>query len=208
MALKSSSIAIGQAQSVLVPMLNKFRSMRHELADITMRMVPDFYTDDRIIRIVQPNGEYAFMPVNQVTYANDGSLTRLNDITSDDVDIIIEDAPAGLNDREEQFAKLLQIQGQTNRPIPMEILLRYTSLKDKNQLAVELKQHYSMEAQMQQMQQYVQQLEEQVKQAGGQVDQIQSQLVQANTARAVDKEVAKAKSEIEKEKNQIKQAIK
>lgn len=201
---KKATTSISQAQNVLVPLLNKLRIARHRLAKITMSLVPDFYGNERLIRILQPTGEYAFMPINSPQLLDDGTVGRLNDLSNDDVDVIIEDAPSGLNDRIEQFNQLLGIQGQTGRPIPMEILLRYSSLKDKHQLAAELEQHYAMEAQLQQAQQAIEQLQQQIQQMGGQVNQVTSQLTQANVARAVDREVNKAKSEIEKEKNTIK----
>lgn len=201
---KKQQGAIAGAQNVLVPILNKLRIARHRLAKITMSLVPDFYGNERLIRILQPTGEYAFMPINSPQLLDDGTVGRLNDLSNDDVDVIIEDAPSSLNDRVEQFNQLLGIQGQTGRPIPMEILLRYSSLKDKHQLAAELEQHYAMEAQLQQAQQAIEQLQQQIQQMGGQVNQVTSQLTQANVARAVDREVNKAKSEIEKEKNTIK----
>ena len=205
---KKTQMNVSGASGTLVPLFNKIRIFRHRLAKLTMALVPDFYTDERIIRVATPQGQYAFMPVNQPQLLADGvTIGLLNDLTKDDVDVIIEDAPSGLNDRIEQFNQLLGIQGQTGRPIPMEILLRYSSLKDKNELAAELEQHYAMEAQIQQVQQYAQQLEQQVQQLGGVINQKDSQIVQINTARAVDKEVAKAKSEIEKEKNTIKEMM-
>ena len=200
---KKAQQDIAGAMNTLVPVFNKLRIARHRLAKITMSLVPDFYTQERLVRILEPNGQYAFMPVNAIQMLDDGAIERINDLANDDVDVIIEDAPAGLNDRLEQFNQLLGIQGQTNRPIPMEILLRYSSLKDKYQLSEELKAHYDFQAQMQQAQQYIAQLEQQLQEAGGQINQIESQLVQANVARAVDKEVSKAKADIEKEKNQI-----
>ena len=203
---KKAQGAIAQAQNTLVPFLNKIRISRHRLAEITMKLVPDFYTEERTIRILTPTREYAFMPINQPV-AENGAISIMNDMTNDDVDIIIEDAPTGLNDRIEQFNQLLGIQGQTGRPIPMEILLRYSSLKNKDQLAAELEQHYAIESQLQQSQQIIEQLQQQIQQMGGQVNQVKSQLVQSETARAVDKEVGKAKAEIEKEKNQIKDMI-
>ena len=195
------------AQNTLVPFLNKIRIMRHRLAKVTMSLVSDFYTDERLVRILNPQGGYAFMPVNQVVMLDDGTLQKMNDLTVDDVDIIIEDAPSSLNDRAEQFNQLLGIQGQTGRPIPMEILLRYSNLKDKHQLASELEVYYGMEAQLQQAQQQVEQMQQQIQQMGGQVQQVTSQLTQANVARAVDSEVNKAKNEIEKEKNMIKDKL-
>jgi hypothetical protein len=136
------------------------------------------------------------MPLNTVKLMNDDTIARINDMSTDDVDIIIEDAPRGLNEREEQFNQLLTIQGQTQRPIPMEILLRYSSIKDKHQLANDLESYYKLEAQLQQSQQVIEQLQQQVQALGGQVQQQQSQLVQVNTARAVDKEVSKVKDKL------------
>ena len=201
---KKQQGSIAAAQNVLVPFMNKLRIARHRLAKFTMSLVPDFYDDERIIRILQPDGKSAFMSINAPMLMDDGTIQRLNDLSADDVDVEIEDAPTGLNDRQEQFNQLLSIQGQTGRPIPMEILLRYSSLKDKYLLASELESYYAVEAQVQQAQQYAQQLEQQVQQLGGQINQVQSQLVQSQTARAVEKEVSKAKSEIDKEKNTIK----
>lgn len=200
---KKAQGSMAAAQNVLVPILNKLRITRHRLAYVTMSLVPDFYTDEKLIRILQPTGEYAFMPVNVPQLMDDGTLKMMNDLSQNDIDVTIEDAPSGLNDRIEQFNQLLGIQGQTGRPIPMEILLRYSSLKDKHQLAAELEQHYAMEAQLQQAQQQMEQMQQQIQQMGGQVQQVESQLVQSNVARAVDSEVNKVKTEIQKEKNQI-----
>ena len=204
---KGDAGKIAAAQNTLIPFLNKLRLMRHRLAKITMYMVNDFYTEEKLVRVLNPQGDYAFMPVNQVSMLNDGTIKKFNDLSVDDVDIIIEDAPSSLNDRAEQFNQLLGIQGQTGRPIPMEILLRYSNLKDKEQLAGELEAHYGLESKMQQIQEYAQQLEEQVKQLGGVINQKDSQIVQINTARAVDKEVAKAKVDITKEKEKIKSKV-
>ena len=193
---KKTGMAIAQTQTTLVPALNKLRIARHDLAEITMKLVPDFYTDERMIRILQPNGAYAFMPVNQNVLLDDGTIAKMNDITNQDVDIIIEDAPRGLNEREEQFMQLMQIQGQTSRPIPMEILLRYSSIRNKHELSNELQQHYGMEGQLQQAQGYIEQLQQQIQQLGGQVQQQQSQIVQVQTARQVEKEVNKQKEQM------------
>ena len=193
---KKAQMSISQAQNSIVPILNKLRAARHQLATITMKLVPEFYVQERIIRIIESNGEFSFMPVNKVALLDDGTAAKFNDMTNDDVDIIIEDAPRGLNEREEQFAQLLQIQGQTSRPIPMEVLLRYSSIKEKHQLANDLESYYKLEAQLQQLQQQNEQLVQQLQQLGGQVQQKDSQIVQIQTARAVDKEVSKAKEKL------------
>ena len=200
---KKQQGSVAAAQNVLVPFLNKLRIARYRLAKLTMDLVPDFYADERLIRVLQPTGEFAFMPVNTPALLDDNTIEIMNNLGNSDVDIQIEDAPSGLNDRIEQFNQLLGIQGQTGRPIPMEILLRYSGLKDKHQLAAELEQHYALEAQLQQAQQQLQMMNEEIQKLGGQKMQIESQLIQSNVARAVDSEVNKAKSQIEKEKNAI-----
>lgn len=193
---KSMNMSINSAQNTLIPFLNKVRIGRFNLAEITMKLVPDFMHKKQLLRILNVNGSYSFMPVNQMQVLDDGTITKINDLTVDDVDVVIEDAPRGLNEKEEQFNQLLTIQGQTSKPIPMEILLRYSSLKDKYQLAKELEQYNAMEAQMQQAQQIIMQLQEQVKQLGGQVQQQQSVIVQTQTARQVEKEVNKQKEQL------------
>ena len=193
---KSMNISINSAQNTLIPFLNKVRIARFNLAEITMKLVPEFMREKQLLRILNVNGSYSFMPVNQIQALDDGTLAKINDLTIDDVDVIIEDAPRGLNEKEEQFNQLLTIQGQTSKPIPMEILLRYSSLKDKYQLAKELEQYNAMEAQMQQAQQIIMQLQEQIKQLGGQVQQQQSVIVQTQTARQVEKEVNKQKEQL------------
>ncbi|MGA1048270.1 MAG: hypothetical protein ACO3UU_09680, partial [Minisyncoccia bacterium] len=200
---KKSQMSISQSQTTLVPMLNKLRIARHSIAKFTMYLVPIFYTEARMIRIIEANGKYSFMPVNQAQLLDDNTIQRINDLTNQDIDIMIEDAPRGLNEREEQFAQLLQIQGQTSQPIPMDILLRYSSIKDKHQLANDIQANNAIMQQLQQVQQYAQQLEQQVQQLGGIINQKDSQIVQISTARQVEKEVSKAKQDIEKEKANI-----
>ena len=200
---KKTTMSIAQSQTTLVPMLNKLRIARHSIAKFTMYLVPIFYTENRLIRILEPNGKYSFMPVNQVQLLDDDTISRMNDLTNQDVDIMIEDAPRGLNEREEQFAQLLQIQGQTSKPIPMDILLRYSSIKDKHQLANDIQANNALEAQLQQASQVIEQLQAQIQQLGGTINQKDSQIIQTQTARAVDKEVSKAKEQIAKEKQAI-----
>lgn len=193
---KSMNMSINSAQNTLIPFLNKVRIGRFILAELTMKLVPQYMREKQLLRILNVNGSYSFMPVNQIQALDDGTIAKINDLSSDDVDVIIEDAPRGLNEKEEQFNQLLTIQGQTQRALPMEILLRYSSLKDKYQLSKELEEYYAQEAKMMQMQQYAQQLEEQVKQLGGQIQQQQSQIIQVQTAREVEKNVNKQKEQL------------
>lgn len=184
---------IQQAQNVLVPVFNKIRRLRHDIAYITMELAKEFYTSERVIRITQETGEYAFMPINAMQEDEFGVIHSLNDISDGDVDIIIAEAPATLNDQQEQFQLLMQLQGQTPNPIPMEILLRYSGIKDKNKLAAELGQYNNIQAQLQQAGQQMEQMAKEIERLGGVATQYENQIVQIKTAAAVDKEVGKVK---------------
>jgi len=85
----------------------------------------------------------------------------------------------------------------------MDILLRYSSIKDKHQLANDIQANNALEAQLQQASQVIEQLQAQIQQLGGTINQKDSQIIQTQTARAVDKEVSKAKEQIAKEKQAI-----
>ena len=193
---KKTQTSIAASQTSLVPALNKLRRTRHQLAEITMKLVPQFYVDKRIIRILNEKGDYEFMPLNHTQLADDDTLQMINDMSADDVDVIIEDAPAGLNEREEQFNQLLQIQGQTADPIPMDVLLRYSNIRDKHNLADDISKSKAIQSRMQQMQDYIGQLEKQIQQLGGIIQQKDNQIVQVQTARAVEKEVNKVKDQL------------
>jgi len=199
-----TSLNIQQAQNVLIPVFQKIRSARHREAKITMALSREFYTTERVIRITKENGEYAFMPINSIEEDEVGVLHAMNSITDDDVDIIIADAPPSLNDAQEQFDLLMRMQQNTSTPIPPEILMRYSNIKDKHKLAAELEQYNNLQAQLQQASQQMEQMAQEIQRLGGNNAQYEQQIVQIKTAAAVDKEVSKAKEKLSKLEGAIK----
>jgi len=199
-----TSLNIQQAQNVLIPVFQKIRSARHREAKITMALSREFYTTERVIRITKENGEYAFMPINSIEEDEVGVLHAMNSITDDDVDIIIADAPPSLNDAQEQFDLLMRMQQNTSTPIPPEILMRYSNIKDKHKLAAELEQYNNLQAQLQQAGQQMEQMAQEIQRLGGNNAQYEQQIVQIKTAAAVDKEVSKAKEKLSKLEGAIK----
>lgn len=191
-----TTLNIAQAQNVLVPVFNKIRMFRHREAKITMELVTEFYTSERIIRITKENGEYAFMPINTLQEDENNVIQSMNNVSNNDVDIIIADAPVSLNDRQEQFNKLLEIQGQTSVPIPQNILLRYSSIKDKHKIAAEIEESMNKDAQLQQAAQQMQMMADEITRLGGEAAQYKQQITQIETRAAVDREVHKVKEKI------------
>lgn len=187
---------IQQAQNVLAPMLNRLRISRYDVAYMTMKMSIDYYVEERLIRILEANRSYSFMPINGTKLLDDGTIADVNNMMVDDVDIIIEDSPASLNEEEQQLRILLQIQGQTGQPIPPEILLRYTKLRDRFSLSNELKDYNNIRGQLEQAQGMIQQQQEQMKLMEGQLKVQQNNLVQIEASRQVQAEVEKMKDDI------------
>lgn len=199
-----TNLNIQQAQNVLIPVFQKIRAARHREAKITIALTREFYTTERIIRITEENGEYAFMPINSIQEDEEGVLHSLNNISDDDVDIIIADAPPSLNDAQEQFDLLMRMQQNTGTPIPPQILMKYSNIKDKHKLAAELEQYNNIQQQLQQAGQQMEQMANEIKRLGGDNAQYQQQIVQIQTAAAVDKEVSKAKEKLAKVEGAVK----
>jgi hypothetical protein len=188
-----TTLNIQQAQNVLIPILNKIRQARHREAKITMALATEFYTSERVIRITQENGTYGFMAINTLQEDENNVINTMNDISNNDIDVIVADAPPSLNDRQEQFDLLMRMQQNTAMPIPPNILLRYSNVKDKHKLAAEIEQHNNLQAQLQQAAEQMQQMADVIAKQGGDISQYEQQITQIQTRAAVDKEVANTK---------------
>ena len=203
-----TTLNIQQAQNVLIPVFNKIRQARHREAKITMALSTEFYTSERVIRITQENGTYGFMAINTLQEDENNVITTMNDISDNDIDIIVADAPPSLNDRQEQFDLLMRMQQNTAMPIPPNILLRYSNVKDKHKLAAEIEQHNNLQAQLQQAAQQMQTMADEIQKLGGDVAQYEQQIVQIETRAAVDSAVATAKTKMASIQGKVEGAVK
>jgi hypothetical protein len=120
------------------------------LRDWTMRCyrqmwmrIRQFWTDERYIRVTDEMQAPQFIAVNQVVGmqpAIDPQTGQVvmqpvieNGLASLDVDIVIEDAPDMVSLRQEQFEQLTQM-AQAGIPIPQEMVIEASSLRNKRKV--------------------------------------------------------------------------
>lgn len=158
-----SGVAIQAKQNrgvmmIQVP-LDNLNKTRHYLADKILNLVQRFYTEERIFQItddsdpMQPREQ---LVVNEMT--PDGRI--INDLTIGEYDVVVSTAPARDSFDEMQFAEALSLR-QVGVAIPDDMIVEYSHLAKKGELAKRIRQATGVEmseAQMQaaQMQQQVQ----------------------------------------------------
>ena len=132
--------------------------------------IRQFWTEERWIRVTDEAQAPEWLALNrqvgmQVAYGPDGLLMLQpqieNSIGQMDVDILIEDAPDYVTLRQEEFEQLAQM-AQQGMPIPPEMLIEASSIRNKKRILEMLEeqkqqaaqgQQQAMQAQMQAQQQ-------------------------------------------------------
>ena len=157
-ALKSKQQR-GQIQ-IQVPLDNLART-RHMLAEKILELVQQFYVEERLIQITNPempdpaqSDAQEQIMVNQITPEG----TIINDLTLGEYSVVISTQPARDNFEESQFSEALQLR-QAGVMIPDYRVVEYSHLAQKKDIAEEIKQLTGLatpseeEMQMQQQQQ-------------------------------------------------------
>lgn len=138
-----SGVALQQKQArgqiqIQVP-LDNLAKTRHILAERMLRLIQKFYTEERVVRIVNDMlpGEQAKeqqFVVNEMS--PDGAI--LNDLTIGTYDVVISTQPNRDNFDESQFAEAVQLR-ELGVMIPDHVIVEYSHLARKGELAELLK---------------------------------------------------------------------
>lgn len=114
-----------------------------------------FWTEERWIRVTGDTEAPQFIGINQFAGWGVDPMTGQivpqieNSLAEMDVDIIIDEAPDFVSLRHEQFEQLTQM-AQAGVPIPPEIMIEASSLRDKQRLLEIMQQAQAGQAQAQQ----------------------------------------------------------
>ena len=96
-------------------------------------LIQRFYTEERIIQVTNeedPMKPREPMVINEMTPEG----TIINDLTIGEYDVIVGTAPARDNFDDIQFAQALELK-QMGVPIPDDVIIEYSNLQRKNELA-------------------------------------------------------------------------
>jgi hypothetical protein len=144
-----------QAITNVIPLFDNLRSAKKKLIKMLWGtknkrgLIPQYYRDERVIRIVGEDGQDDFVKINQqVTVQTMYGVIHqiMNDISIGDYDIIITDTPATATQRQSQFWALVDAAQKLGIPGDMifDILLDASDLPQREQI----KQRYMERQQM------------------------------------------------------------
>ncbi len=142
-----SAIAIRAKQNrgammIQVPLDNLAKTRQH-LAEHVLRLVQQFYTEERIVQItdeVDPMQPAVPLVLNMQT--PEGQV--INDLTIGEYDVVIGTMPARDNFDEAQFAEAIELR-QVGVPIPDDMIVQYSHLAQKGEIAQRIRAAQGME---------------------------------------------------------------
>ena len=178
-------------------------------------LIKKFYTEQRVIQVTNeedPMKPREPMVINEMT--PEGII--VNDLTIGEYDVIVGTAPARDNFDDIQFAQALELK-QMGVPIPDDVIIEYSNLQRKNELARRIRIMTGQEpptpeeAEMLafQAEAQIKQIELQIAQLEAQVGKTQSE-AQLNVAKAQDLteldpqiQIAKLQAEIQMKREEL-----
>lgn len=159
----------------LAPIYDSLRDWTLRCYRAMWNRIKQYWTDERYIRVTEDSEAPQFIAVNQFQGWQMGPQgvqpVIQNNLAEMDVDIIIDAAPDMVTLRQEQFEQLTQM-AQAGIPIPPEVMIEASSLRDKPKLIEMLR---GQQQAAQQAQQAAQQAEMQKQQVEAQNDSIDTQ---------------------------------
>lgn len=98
-------------------------------------LIPQYYTEAKVIRIVGESGQPEFVPVNQPEVDGLGQATGriLNDLSVGEFDMVMADKPSTRTQRESQYYALLEAV-QAGVAIPPDIILQASDLPQREEI--------------------------------------------------------------------------
>ena len=149
---QSGRAIMAQQQAGLVELAPVYDSLR----DWTLRCyrqmwmrIRQFWTEERWIRVTDELEAAQFVSVNQIVgFDAMGQPVMENAVAEIDVDIVISEAPDYTILRQEQFEQLSQM-AQAGVPIPPEMLIEASNLRDKGRILETMRESQQQAAQAQ-----------------------------------------------------------
>jgi DNA repair exonuclease SbcCD ATPase subunit len=133
---------------------------------------------------------------------------KINALAEMDVDIVIEAAPDMLTLQHEQFEQLADMASK-GVPIPPDVLLEASQIKNKKKLIERLKEEGGLQAKLQQAMQQIEQMQKALQAQDAQKAQAEAQKAQMEAARMqMEMQADQQKSQIELQKDGMAAQIK
>lgn len=125
------------AQQQLAVPLENLAVTRRMVASRALDIIQKFYVDERVFRISEPDKLGAHAQSQLVVNIPQPDGTILNDLTAGEYDVAISEVPVQVTFENSQFEQAMQLR-EKGIPIPDHVLLRYSALADKVEIADEM----------------------------------------------------------------------
>ena len=130
------------AMMVQVPLDNLIKT-RQYLAEHILRLVQAYYTEERLVQVTDETDPMKpQMPILLNGVSPEGLI--INDLTLGEYDVVIGTMPARDNYDEAQFAEAIELR-QVGVPIPDDLIVDYSHLAKKGEIAQRIRQMQGME---------------------------------------------------------------
>ena len=195
-----SGVAIKAKQNrgalmIQVP-LDNLTKTRQYLAEKVLNLVQAYYTEERLIQIVNesdPMKQSEPMTVNEIT--PEGEI--INDLTLGEYDVVIGTAPTRDNFEEIQFAEALQLR-EVGVPIPNDIIVDYSHLGRKGEIAQRIRMMEGTEPPTEEQAQIQQfQAEMAIRQAQLEVAKLEAEVTKTQSEAALNAAKAQDKAQVD-----------
>ena len=128
------------AQAEIAPIYDSLRDWTLRCYRAMFERIKQFWTDERWIRVTDELGQNDWLAVNQTIGFDPITMRPIidNALARMDVDIVIDDVPEHATLQGEQFEQLSNM-AQAGIPIPPEILIEASSLRNKAEILTKMR---------------------------------------------------------------------
>ena len=193
-----SGVAIqSRAQQNEIPLasiLDSLNRTRHILGRKVLRLMQDYYTDNRVLTVTEIDKEGNEQQNDVEINGMDQYGEFVNDLAEGDYDVVIADMPAQTTELNAQLAQAVEMR-KFGVEIPDSFMVQYSDLKDKEKLSEILKQREGIDQQPspeEQMMEEIQLKMAKLEQSKLEVDILTAKVAAYKTATDAGKNVAES----------------
>lgn len=133
---------------------DNFRYSRELKARVQLAIIQRYYTEERLIRLRGQDNQSEEYTINQ----RDAAGRILNDISVGTYDVTVDEQPSSAAHLQSQFNELFDMY-QAEVPIPADILIKYSSLPDKQEIIRRMQEERDIQMQGALMENIIQRLQ-------------------------------------------------
>lgn len=123
-----------EAENPIAEIYMNLRWSKRQVALQVVDFIQQFWTEERFVRLTDDPDDLGVVLNRRVIDPQTGEVFIENNLALGKYDLIIDETPESLNLRSEQFSQLISFAKELGVPIPLDQLIKSSSLPNKNEL--------------------------------------------------------------------------